>query len=127
MVKLSSKLPKEHERNGLEPQSRKLLENYQSQDTVVIVAILRTKDFQSTEDYERVPRVEVVAVEVALDATEDEALRDWLTQLHDTRVAHVKQPLDLPDEDDEPREPLMLEAGDIVDAELVDEPAGVTA
>lgn len=127
MVKLASTLPKEHERNGLEPNGRRLLDVYQSQDTIVIVALIRTKEVLSNEDFERIPKVEIVAVEPALTDTDAGVLRDLLTALHDQRVAHIKQPLDLP-YTDEPTDsvvenPLAIEAGDIVDAEIVDDAA----
>lgn len=126
MVKLSSTLPKEYDDNGLESNSRHLLDIYTSQKYVPVVALIHTKDVHHTEDFERVPRVEIVHIEVALDADLDQRTRDLLIELHDARVSHVKQPLDLPDtEEDEPVElvePFAIEAGEeVIDAEVIDE------
>lgn len=128
MVKLASTLPKEYDDNGLESNTRHLLEIYTSQKYVAVVALMHTKDVHHTEDFERVPRVELVHIEVALDAEADQRVRDLLLELHDARVSHVKQPLDLPDTDDEEPvelvEPLAIEAGDdVVDAEVIDDDA----
>lgn len=127
MVKLASKLPKEYDDNGLEPNSRHLLAAYPKQEYLPVVGLVHTKDITHTEDFERVPRVEFVVIELAIDPDDQEALRGLITRLHDARVAHVKQPLDLPDPDaEQPAEvpaPLELtasvEAVDIVDAEVV--------
>lgn len=125
MVKLASTLPKEYDDNGLESNTRHLLEIYTSQKYVPVVALIHTKDVHHTEDFERVPRVEIVHIEVALDADADQRVRDLLLELHDARVSHVKQPLDLPDTDEEPVElvePLAIAAGEeVVDAEVIDE------
>lgn len=131
MVKLAAKLPKEYDDNGLEPNTRHLLDAYPKQEYLPVVGLIHTKDVTHTEDFERVPRIEFVVIEIAIDADDQEALRGLITRLHDARVRHVKQPLDLPDTepaDTEPDGPLALEAGedDVVDAELVDEPTTTT-
>ena len=122
MVKLASTLPKEHESNGLESNSRHLIAAYTSQDTIPVIALVRTKDCTDTEDFVRVPRIEIVHIEGAFNPDDEDALRSLLVSLHDDRMKHRKQPLDLPDIDDdvEQAEPLALEAGDVVDAEIVD-------
>ena len=125
MVKLATTLPKEHEHNGLEPNTRHLLSAYTGQDYLPVVALIRTKEITQTEDFERVPKVEVVAIELAVDEEDAEAVRELLQILHDARVAHIKQPLDLPDTDDDGpdvSDPLAIEAAEIiVDAEVVDD------
>lgn len=124
MVKLASTLPKEHEANGLEQNSRHLLDRYTSGDLTPVVAVVRTKDVHHTEDYERVARVEIVHIEGAFNDDDADAVRSLLVSLHDDRVRARKQPLDFPDDvevtvDD----PLAIEAADVVDAELVGEGA----
>lgn len=124
MVKLASTLPKEHEANGLEANSRHLIAAYQSQDTIPVIALVRTKDCTDTEDFVRVPRIEIVHIEGAFNPDDEDAVRSLLVSLHDDRVRHTKQPLDLPDveEDLAVSDPLAIEAGeDVVDAEVVDE------
>jgi hypothetical protein len=124
MVKLASTLPKEHESNGLESNSRHLIAAYQSQDTIPVIALVRTKDCTDTEDFVRVPRIEIVHIEGAFNPDDEDALRSLLVSLHDDRMRHRKQPLDLPDVDEAPlvSDPLTLEAGDdVVDAEVVDD------
>lgn len=124
MVKLASTLPKEHESNGLEANSRHLIAAYTSQDTIPVIALVRTKDCTDTEDFVRVPRIEIVHIEGAFNADDEDAVRSLLVSLHDDRVRHQRQPLDLPDPDEaaEPPAPLELEAGvEVVDAELVDD------
>lgn len=126
MVKLAPALPKESEHNGLEPNTRHILDRYTSQEYMPVVALIRTKEITSTEEFIRVPKVEVVAIEVALDQGDQDAVRELLQDLHDARVAHVKQPLDLPDIDEDAApavsDPLAIEAGeDVVVAEVVDE------
>lgn len=124
MVKLVAALPKEHESNGLEANSRHLLAAYTSQDTIPVIALIRTKDCTDTEDFVRVPRIEIVHIEGAFNADDEDAVRSLLVSLHDDRVKHRKQPLDLPDVDEpaDVSEPLAIEAGeDIVDAEVVDD------
>lgn len=131
MVKLASTLPKEHESNGLEANSRHLIAAYTSQDTIPVIALVRTKDCTDTEEFVRVPRIEIVHIEGAFNEDDADAVRSLLVSLHDDRVRHVRQPLDLPDPDEapEPSAPLELEAGeDVVDAELVDdEPLALAA
>lgn len=122
MVKLAATLPKEHDDNGLEPNSRHFLARYTSQEYTPAVVLLRTKDVHHTEDFERVPRVEVVHVEPAFDADDAQEIRDLIVRLHDDRVGHMQPPLDLPTTD-EPAvlSPLALEAGeDIEDADVID-------
>lgn len=128
MVKLASTLPKEHDDNGLESNSRHLLSRYTSQEYTPAVVLLHTKDVHHTEDFERIPRVEIVHIEPAFESDDADEIRALITRLHDTRVAHIKQPLDLPDTDVpvEPVAPLELEAratdeDDVVDAELIDD------
>ncbi|MFI8593753.1 hypothetical protein ACIGCK_04895 [Microbacterium sp. NPDC078428] len=124
MVKLSTKLPKEYDDNGLESNTRHLLERYTSQEYTPVVGLVRTKDVHQTEDFERVPRAEFVAIEPAIDSLDADAARELLQRLHDRRVRHVKQPLDLPDVDEaegEVVESLAIEAADVVDAEVVDD------
>jgi len=126
MVKLASTLPKEHESNGLEANSRHLIAAYQSQDTIAVVALVRTKDCTDTEDFVRVPRIEIVHIEGAFNPDDEDALRSLLVSLHDDRMKHRKQPLDLPDIDEDAAtlsDPLAIEAGEyVVDAEVVDDP-----
>lgn len=124
MVKLASTLPKEYDDNGLESNTRHLLSRYTSQEYTAAVVLLHTKDVHHTEDFEKVPRVEIVHIELAIDEDDADEVRALLRRLHDGRVRHVKQPLDLPDTDDTAtvlEEPLALEAGDVVDAEVVDD------
>lgn len=124
MVKLVAALPKEHESNGLEANSRHLVAAYTSQDTIPVIALIRTKDCTDTEDFVLVPRIEIVHIEGAFNADDEDAVRSLLVSLHDDRVKHRKQPLDLPDVDEpaDVSEPLAIEAGeDIVDAEVVDD------
>lgn len=130
MVKLASTLPKEYDDNGLEANSRHLLGIYQSQKYLPIVALIHTKDVTHTEDFERVPRIEIVHVELAVEGELNDRARELLKELHDARISHVKQPLDFPSDEasasgDAPvEEPLALEAGEVViDAELVDDDA----
>lgn len=127
MVKLATTLPKEHEANGLESNSRFLLERYTSQELTPVIALVRTKDVHHTEDFERVPRVEVVHIEAAFNDDDADAVRSLLVSLHDDRVRARKQPLSFPDDEvDEPTvdAPRELEAGgDVVDAEVVDDDA----
>lgn len=111
MVKLASTLPKEYDDNGLESNTRHLLDRYTSQKYTAVVALVHTKDVHHTENFERVPRVEVVAIEGAFDDADADEVRALLTRLHDKRVKHVKQPLNLPDDEPAvPAEPLELEA-----------------
>lgn len=123
MVKLASTLPKEHESNGLEANSRHLIAAYPRQDTIPVVALVRTKDCTDTEEFVRVPRIEIVHIEGAFNEDDADAVRSLLVSLHDDRVRHQKQPLDLPD--DGPAEdagPRALEAGeDVVDAEVIED------
>lgn len=127
MVKLASTLPKEHERNGLEARTRDLIDTYSNGATVAIVAIVRARTVTDTADYERVPQLEVLHVEAAGDE-HDAELRRLLQDMHDNRVRHVKQPLDLGDDitptlaDDlaEITAAAHVDA-DVVDAELVQE------
>lgn len=111
MVKLAPSLPKEYDDNGLESNTRHLLGIYPKQDYVPVVALVRTKEITQTENFERVPKIEIVHIEIAIDADDQEAVRELLQSLHDGRVQHIKQPLDLPDtEPAEPPAPLELEA-----------------
>jgi hypothetical protein len=113
MVKLAPALPKEYDDNGLESNTRHLLGIYPKQEYVPIVALIRTKEITQTENFERVPKVELVHVEIAIDADDQEAVRDLIQQLHDARVQHIKQPLDLPDTEEPPLAPILeLEASD---------------
>lgn len=125
MVKLASTLPKEHEANGLEQNTRHLIKAYTSQDTIPVVALIHTKDVHDTEDFERIPRVELVAIEAAFDGTDADEVRALLLRLHDDRVRHIAQPLDLPDTDEPPAGvdgiPALEAAVDVVDAEIVDD------
>lgn len=128
MVKLASALPKEYEANGLESNSRHLLARYSSQEVTPVVALVRTKDVHHTEDFERVPRVEVVHIEAAFNEDDADAVRSLLVSLHDDRVKAQKQPLDFGDATDNEvvvDESLELEAADadVVDAEVVDDDA----
>lgn len=87
-----------------------------------MIALVHTKDCTDTEDFVRVPRIEVAHIEGAFSEADADEVRALLTRLHDDRVRHIKQPLDLPDTDDTVvEEPLALEAGDVIDAELVDD------
>lgn len=112
MVKLAPALPKEYDDNGLESNTRHLLGVYTSQKYLPIVALVRTKEITQNEHFERVPKIELVHVEIAIDELDQEAVRDLIQQLHDARVQHVKQPLDLPDTDEPPvlAQPLELTA-----------------
>ncbi len=127
MTKLSAKLPKEYDDNGLESNTRHLLDAYPKQEYLPVVGIVRTKDYQNTEDFERVPRIEFVRIEIAINADVQEALRGLLQRLHDERVGHMKQPLDLPDTEEPPvsAAPLELEANTgIYSIRIEDEPKG---
>lgn len=128
MVKLASTLPKEHESNGLESNSRHLIAAYTSQNTIPVIALVRTKDCTDTEDFVRVPRVEIVHIEGAFNDDDADAVRSLLVSLHDARVRARKQPLDFPDEDNTDEGPLALEAGeeDVVDADVVDDTTDTT-
>ncbi len=125
MVKLASSLPKEHESNGLEANSRHLIAAYQTQNTIPVVALVRTKDCTDTEEFVRVPRIEIVHIEGAFNDDDADAVRSLLVSLHDDRVRHRREPLDLPDVDADVNAdgdgPLQIEAADIVDAELIDD------
>lgn len=112
MVKLAPALPKEYDDNGLESNTRHLLDVYPSQKYLPIVALVRTKEITQNEHFERVPKIELVHVEIATDDLDQEAVRDLIQQLHDARVQHIKQPLDLPDTDEPPvlAQPLELTA-----------------
>jgi len=112
MVKLASSLPKEYDDNGIESNGRHLLGIYPSQKYMPVVGLVRTKEITQNENFDRVPKIEFVVIELAVDEEHDEAARELLKQLHDARVQHVKQPLDLPDADEPPvlAQPLELEA-----------------
>ncbi|HEY9310260.1 MAG TPA: hypothetical protein VIP82_20850 [Microbacterium sp.] len=110
MVKLAPSLPKEYDDNGLESNTRYLLGIYPKQEYVPVVALVRTKEITQTENFERVPKLEIVHVEIAIDEDDQEAVRDLLRRLRDRRVQHIKQPLDLPDTEPVPAVPLELEA-----------------
>ena len=124
MTKLSAKLPKEYDDNGLESNTRHLLAAYPKQEYLPVVGIVRTKDYQNTEDFERVPRIEFVRIEIAIEPDDQEALRGLVQRLHDERVGHMKQPLDLPDTEQQPAPaPLELEASSgIYSIRIEDEP-----
>ncbi len=129
MVKLAPSLPKEYDDNGLESNTRHLLGIYPKQDYLPIVALVRTKEITQNEHFERVPKVELVHVEIAIDEDDQEALRGLIQRLHDSRVQHVKQPLDLPDVDTDltVEGPLAIESGEeVIDAEVVDDDAPLT-
>lgn len=125
MVKLAPSLPKEYDDNGIESNGRHLLDAYPKQSYMAVVGLVRTKEITHNELFERIPKIEFVAIELAVDGDEDAAARALLQRLHDARVQHVKQPLDLPDTDAPAAgAPLELEAStadDVVDAELVDD------
>ncbi|MEQ6898982.1 hypothetical protein [Microbacterium sp. KR10-403] len=121
MVKLASTLPKELEQNGLEQNTRHLIAAYTSQDTIPVIGLIHTKDCHDTEAFERVPRVELVAIEGAFNEVDAEQVRALLIRLHDDRVRHVKQPLDLPDQDDFGGAMLAIDQAEIVDADVVDD------
>lgn len=126
MVKLAPALPKEYDDNGLESNTRHLLGVYPKQEYLPIVALVRTKEITQNEHFECVPKIELVHVEIAIDADDQRAIRDLIQRLHDGRVRHVKQPLDLPDVD-EPVvvAPLELEASDgTYSVRVIDQPAG---
>ncbi|NLP82612.1 hypothetical protein HF576_02000 [Microbacterium sp. CFH 90308] len=126
MVKLAPSLPKEYDDNGLESNTRHLLNIYPKQEYVPVVALVRTKEITQTENFERVPKVEIVHIEIAVDADDQEDVRDLIQRLHDGRVQHIKQPLDLPDTDPEPATPLELEASvGEYSIEISDEAPGV--
>ena len=112
MVKLAPSLPKEYDDNGLESNGRHLLDAYPKQTYLPIVALVRTKEITQTENFERVPKVEIVHVEIAIDEDDADRGRELLQELHDGRVKHIKQPLDLPDTEAPlvPPAPLELEA-----------------
>lgn len=112
MVKLAPALPKEYDDNGLESNTRHLLEVYPSQKYLPIVALVRTKEITQNEHFERVPKIELVHVEIAIDPEGQDVIRELIQQLHDARVQHIKQPLDLPDTDEPPvlAQPLELTA-----------------
>lgn len=126
MVKLAAKLPKEYDDNGLESNTRHLLDAYPKQTYLPVVGLIHTKDITHTEDFERVPRIEFVVIELAVDDDDQEALRGLITRLHDARVKHVKQPLDLPDTEEPPLPTVLeLEASEgMYSVRLVDEQRG---
>lgn len=127
MVKLASSLPKEYDDNGIEPNGRHLLAAYPTQDYLPVVALVRTKEITQNDAFEKIPKIEIVAIELAVDADDQDAARALLQRLHDGRVRHVKQPLDLPDADAEPETvaPLELEASNgQYTLTVVDQPAG---
>lgn len=122
MVKLATTLPKEYDDNGLESNSRHLLDRYTSQEYTPAIVLLRTKDVHNTEDFERIPRVEIVVVEPAFDAADAEEIRALRTRLHDARVRHIKQPMDLPTDEPETTTVLELEVSDnVIEAEVIEE------
>lgn len=126
MTKFSSRLPKESDDNALgdAPVTAELLRRYQSQAYTPVVALVRTKEIVQNEEFLRVPTVELVTVEVALDDVDADQVRDLLQYLHDQRVGHLHPPMDLPDADELAGDLDAIEAGadpDVVDAELVDE------
>lgn len=112
MVKLASSLPKEYDDNGIESNGRHLLGIYPSQKYLPVVALVRTKEITQNDSFEKIPKIEIVAIELAVDEDDQDAARVLLQRLHDGRVRHVKQPLDLPDADEPPviAQPLELEA-----------------
>lgn len=113
MTKLSAKLPKEYDDNGLGSNTRRLLEVYNSQEYLPIVGLIRTKEVLHDDDHQRVPKIEFVVVELAIDADDERSVRQLLTKLHDDRVKHIKQPLDLPDTEEPPLPTVLeLEASD---------------
>lgn len=114
MVKLAPALPKEYDDNGLESNTRHLLGIYPKQEYLPVVALVRTKEITQNEHFERVPKIEVVHIEIAIDADDQDAVREFVKHLHDSRVQHIKQPLDLPDTEEPllPVTPLELEASD---------------
>lgn len=129
MVKLASSLPTEYDDNGIESNGRHLLAAYPKQSCMAVVGLVRTKEITQNESFERIPKIEFVAIELAVDGEDDDAARALLQRLHDSRVQHVKQPLDLPDTEEPAAAPLELEAsvdGDVVDAELVEDHATIT-
>lgn len=127
MVKLAPALPKEYDDNGLESNTRHLLGVYTSQKYLPIVALVRTKEITQNEHFERVPKIELVHVEIAIDDVDQDAVRELIKQLHDVRVQHIKQPLDLPDTDEPPvlAQPLELTvASGEYSVRLIDQDAG---
>jgi hypothetical protein len=125
MVKLAPALPKEHDDNGLESNTRHLLEIYTSQKYTPVVGLIHTKEITQTEDFQRVPKIAFVHVEIAVDPDDADEVRELITRLHDARVGHIKQPLDLPSTDEPPlmAVPLELEASSgIYSVRVVDEP-----
>jgi hypothetical protein len=127
MVKLASSLPKEYDDNGIESNGRHLLAIYPKQEYLPVVALVRTKEITQNDSFEKIPKIEIVAIELAVDADDQEAARALLQRLHDDRIQHVKVPLDLPDPETvpEPAAPLELEAsaGEYT-LTVVDQPAG---
>lgn len=127
MVKLAPALPKEYDDNGLESNTRHLLGVYTSQKYLPIVALVRTKEITQNEHFERVPKIELVHVEIAIDDVDQHAVRELIKQLHDARVQHIKQPLDLPVTDEPPvlAQPLELTvASGEYSVRLIDQDAG---
>lgn len=128
MVKLATKLPKEHSRNGLEARTNDLISTYRDGGTIAVVALVRATEVTDTKDYERIPRIEIVHVETA-DASNDEQIRDLLRDMHDERVRHVQEPIDFGDDLDVDNDtqaaieaaPSTTTDADIVDAELITE------
>lgn len=112
MVKLAPSLPKDYDDNGIESNGRHLLGIYPSQKYLPVVALVRTKEITQNDSFEKIPKIEIVAIELAVDEDDQDAARALLQRLHDSRVRHVKQPLDLPDADEPPvtAQPLELEA-----------------
>lgn len=127
MVKLASSLPKEYDDNGIASNGRHLLGIYPSQTYLPVVALVRTKEITQNDSFERIPKIEIVAIELAVDDDDQDAARALLQRLHDARIQHVKVPLDLPDTDAEPEvvAPLELEASTgQYTLTVVDQPAG---
>jgi hypothetical protein len=127
MVKLASSLPKEYDDNGIESNGRHLLGIYPSQTYLPVVALVRTKEITQNDSFERIPKIEIVAIELAVDDDDQDAARGLLQRLHDARIRHVKVPLDLPDTEaeSEAAAPLELEVSTgQYTLTVIDQPAG---
>lgn len=127
MVKLASTLPKEYDDNGIESNGRHLLAIYPKQEYLPVLALVRTKEITQNENFERIPKIEIVAIELAVDADDQDDVRALLQRMHDSRVQHIKQPLDLPDPDATPEVAAALEleaSTGQYSLTVIDQPAG---
>ena len=127
-VKLLSALPKD-DKNGLASIESTLADRYYSggrTTAIVVLESLRVTD----EAGERTPAVKVVRIEPVTGENEDAAL-DLMQDALEQRIGRRPDTLDLSDPGDEfvdvPASPALAIEGDVVDAEIVDEPVTATS